>query len=271
MSAWLTQVLGAHGHLPRGRVVHIEIVRTSETLPSRHARLVATYSPEAPSTASAHLFLKVAKPETLAAAARETLFYTTIAPRMPALPLVPCYGAGTTAAGAPYLLLADVSATHGPWDNGPPPWSHLEAIGSVLARLHAAWWARPSLGEMLGEGPDEALAAMFARADERYAALADRLGDRLAAGQRRLLGRYLAHAPALFRERLHGGKALTLCHPDNHHANYLFPRQRGGPVYIVDWHVYRCWWGPSDLAALVTRALAPEQPHLGEDRSHRYP
>jgi hypothetical protein len=192
------------------------------------------------------------------------LLYTTIAPRLPSLPLVPCYGAGTTAAGAPYLLLADVSATHSPWDNGSPPWSRLAAIVSVLAQLHASCWERPDLGAMLGEHPDEALTAMFAQADERYAELADRLGDQLAAGHRRILERYLAYAPTLFRERLHSGKALTLCHPDNHHANFLFPRQPGGPVYLIDWHVYRCWWGTSDLAALVTRALAPEQQHLGD-------
>ena len=119
--AWLTQVLRAHGHLPRGWVTRIEMSRTSETLPSRHAQLVATYSPEAPPTAPAHLFLKLAKPETLPAAARETLFYTTIAPRMPAIPLVPCYGAGTTTACTPYLILADVSATHSPWDNESSP------------------------------------------------------------------------------------------------------------------------------------------------------
>ncbi len=262
--AWLTRVLRAHGHLPRGRVARIEMVRTSETLPSRHDQLVATYSPGAPPTAPTHLFLKLAKPETSSAAARETLFYTAIAPRMPAIPLVPCYGAGITAAGTPYLLLADVSATHAPWDNGSPPRPHLEAIVSVLAQLHASWWERPDLGTTLGEHPEEALAAMFAQADERYAELADRLGDRLAAGHRRVLERYLAHAPALFRERLHSGRALTLCRPDNHHANFLFPRQPGGPVYIVDWHVYRCWWGPSDLAALVTRSLSPDQQHLGE-------
>ena len=132
--AWLTRVLGEHGHLPRGRVADVEIARTSETLPSRHVQLVATYSPEASPTAPEHLFLKLAKPATLAAAARETLFYTTIAPRMPAIPLVPCYGAGTAEAGTPYLLLADVSATHGAWEDGPPPgrtWGHGRRAGAA--------------------------------------------------------------------------------------------------------------------------------------------
>ena len=174
--AWLTQVLRAHGHLARGRVVHIDNVYTSETLPSRHARFVVTYSAEAPPTAPARLFLKMPRPEALPAAERETLFYATIAPRMPALPLVPCYGAGATETGTPYLLLADVSATHHPWEDGPPPRTHLEAMAAVLARLHARWWGDPDLGETVGERPEETLEAMFARAGERYAELADRLG-----------------------------------------------------------------------------------------------
>lgn len=248
--AWLTGALREHGHLARGRARRIDILHMSETLPSWHARLAVAYSPEAPPAAPTRLFLKMPKPEALEAAERETMFYATIAPRMPTLPLVPWYGAGTVA-GIPYLLLADVLATHRPWDDGLPPWSHLERMAGVLAEVHAWWWERPDLGRRLGEPPDETVGTMFARAGERYAELADRLGDRLTADHRRILERYLA-------------RALTLCHPDNHHANFLFPRRPGGQAYLIDWQVYRRWWGPSDLAALVTRSVAPDQQRPGD-------
>lgn len=35
----------------------------------------------------------------------------------------------------------------------------------------------------------------------------------------------------------------------------LFPRSGSGPVYLIDWHGYQQWWGPSDLAVLVNRCV----------------
>jgi hypothetical protein len=265
---WLTEVLRAHGHLMRGQVRHIEFLATSETLPARHTRFVVTYSPETPPTAPTQLFLKLTKPEYLAAAEHEIRFYKTLAPHMPALACVPWYGAGTVADTA-YLLLADVSATHRAWANGPLPPTHLTAMVAALAGVHARWWECPELGALLGESPEAAVWDAFAQAGARYEELATRLGDQLTPEQRHIFERYLVHAPALFRERARGGSALTLCHPDNHGANFLFPQPRGS-IYLIDWHVYRCWWGPGDIAALVTRALAPEQQHLGEALLREY-
>ena len=179
--AWLTEALREHGHLERGQVRQIDIVETSETLPSRHVRFVATYSPEAPRAAPTRLFLKLTKPEYLSAAEHEHHFYATIAPRMQASPLVPWYGAGV-ATGTAYLLLADVSATHRPWDNGPLPWAHLAAMASVLARVHARWWGHSALGELVGEQPEATVRDGFAQATARFEELANRLGDQLTAG-----------------------------------------------------------------------------------------
>jgi hypothetical protein len=261
--AWLTEVLRAHGHLPIGRVTQVSIRQAAETFPSKHARLAVVYSTDAPRTAPASLFLKWPKPETVPAARREARFYATIAPHTAAIPFIPCYGTGAEAE-TPYLLLADVSDTHRAWGDGPLYRPHLEAMVALLARVHAWWWEHPGLGDLLGEDPAAALKELFAPARARYAELLDRLGDQLAADDRRTLERYLDRAPALFRERVRGGRALTLCHPDNHPANFLFPRQPGGPIYLVDWHVCHYWWGPSDIAALVTRAIPPSQQHLAE-------
>jgi hypothetical protein len=184
---WLTEVLRAHGRLMRGQVRHIEFLATSETLPARHTRFVVTYSPEAPPTAPTQLFLKLTKPEYLAAAEHEIRFYKTLAPHMPALACVPWYGAGTVADTA-YLLLADVSATHRAWANGPLPPTHLTAMVAALAGVHARWWECPELGALLGESPEAAVWDAFARmSSESGADSAGRgVGEQLTAGQERI-------------------------------------------------------------------------------------
>jgi hypothetical protein len=267
--AWLTEALRAHGHLPCGQVTQITVRDTAETFPSKHARLVVTYSDDAPPAAPTSLFVKWPKPETVLAARREALFYAEIAPRTAAIPFIPCYSTGVETE-TPYLLLADVAGTHRAWSDGPPFRPHLEAMVALLARVHAWWWDHSDLGNLLGEDPAAALDDMFAPALARYAELIGRLGNQLAAADRRILERYLERAPALFRERVQSGKGLTLCHPDNHQANFLFPRQPGGSIYLIDWHVCNYWWGPSDIAALVTRSIPPNQQRISEDLVRGY-
>jgi hypothetical protein len=243
---WLTEVLHIHGRLAHGQVRHIDVLDTSETMPARHIRLAVGYSPEAPATAPRQLFLKLTKPEYRAAAEHESCFYAMLNPRLPTLACVPWYGSGVVADTA-FLLLADVSVTHRAWVNGPLTHAHLMTIVATLADLHARWWEYPGLGALLGESPAAAVEDAFAQAEARYEELATWLGDQLTSAQRRIFERYLVRAPALFRERVQSSSALTLCHPDNHSANFLFPRQPEELVYLIDWHVYRCWWGQAKL------------------------
>ncbi|MCG8353720.1 MAG: hypothetical protein MI924_38640 [Chloroflexales bacterium] len=88
--------------------------------------------------------------------------------------------------------------------------------------------------------------------DAQYADLLQCLGDCLNHEARCVLQRYLIAAPTHFRKHLRQGAALTFRHPDNIATNFLFPRQPGAPVYLIDWQVYRR--GPLDLAALLTRS-----------------
>ncbi len=266
--AWLTDVLGARGQLPRGRVERL-VADRFDTPPSVLARLAVAYSPDAPATAPARLLFKAPKAHKLARGGREAAFYATVAPLMPDVPLVPCYGAGDLAAtGAPCLLLADVSATHAATPAPSPP--QLAALIDALARLHAAWWAHPRLAEVAGDRPEDAFAADFAGNDRRYAELADLLGDRLTPEWRRIFERFLAAGPALLLDRATNGSPLTFCHPENHGGNFLLPHDPAGRVYIIDWHQYGAWWGPKDVAMLFIRAMAPEDRPLAERLLRHY-
>jgi len=255
--AWLTEVLRAHGHLATGQVVAIDAQRHTEFLHSWHAFFGVAYSTDASPSAPAHLCLKLSKPHAVASAEREAVFYTQIAPHLAALPLIACYGTGRTPTGLRFLLLADLSASHQVADDLVSP-AQVEAMVALLAQLHASCWERQDLLALLAEQPEDTVAAMCPNPDARYADLVAQLGDYLTAEQRQIFERYVHAAPTLFRKHLHSGTPLTLCHPDNISSNFLFPRQPGAPLYLIDWHVYRWWWGPLDLAALLTRAAPPD-------------
>ena len=271
---WLTEDLRDHGHLPRGRVASVRVVSRSETPPSVHARLAVEYSPDAPATAPARLFFKAPKPHKLAAGTRERDFYATVAPAMPRVPLARAYAHGhDPATGASYLLLEDLTDGHQPATSPWPSWPELAAMADALARLHAAWWAHPRLGEAAAQRPEEGFAASFVGNERRFAELADLLGDRLAPEQRRVFERFLAAGPALLLGRATGlgiAGPLTLLHAENHRGNFLLPRQPGGAVYLIDWHQYRAWWGPKDLAVLVARCVPPEQRDRALDLLRHY-
>ncbi len=262
--AWLTTVLRTHGSLVRGSVTTLHILSTFETAPSRLVRFAATYTPDAFGTAPSQFFLKLPRPETLEPAQRERHFYTTLAPLLPTHLLIPWYCVGTTEAEVPYILLGDVSLSHRVWDQGLPPWPILESMVTALARLHAAMWERSNLETLIGEASETTLTAMFVHAEQRYEELATNLGSHLTANHTSVLERYLTQAPPLFRTRLQRRKALTLCHPDNHHENFLLSQQGADGVYLIDWQVYRCWWGGVDLAAVITRSVSSALQHQAD-------
>ena len=260
---WLTEALRGHGHLPRGRVASVRLVSRSETPPSVHARLVVEYSSDALATAPTRLFFKAPKPHKLAAGKRERDFYVTVAPAMARVPLARAYAQRhDPVTGHSCLLLEDLADSHQPATSPWPSWPELAALADALARLHAAWWTHPRLAEVVGQRPEEGFAESVAGNQRRFAELADLLGDRLTPAHRRVFERFLAAGPALLLMRAAGqgiGGPLTLLHAENHPGNFLLPRQPGGDVYLIDWHQYRAWWGPKDLAVLVARCLPPEQ------------
>jgi|GEM_PF-3172496 len=250
----LTEILQFHGHLPSGRITTLAITKMEETPPSLLAHLTVTYTADAPVGLPSTFIFKQPKPHKLARGARETRFYAQVAPTMPSVPLVPCYGTGVVASTEiPYLLLADVSSTHETIDRAQLGEQHVQAMVDALARLHASCWDRPDLLDIADEQPHERLAADLAGNNERYVELLAYAGDQLTSAHRQAFERYLGSAPALLLDRVTHQRHLTLCRPDNHPENFLFPRTGISHVYIIDWHGYQCGWGASDIAVLSTR------------------
>lgn len=182
---------------------------------------------------------------------------------MPSVSLVPCCGTRyDTETGISYLLLLDVSKTHVTCKQGLLSLSQFESMVSALAHLHTSWWNHTDLMNLIGESPQDSFAADIIDNEQNYAKLLQQLGEQITSEQRWIFERFLSDAPALILKRLQTGKALTLCHPENHCGNFLFPHQLGGSVYIIDWHQYGCWWGTKDLVGLFNRCMATEQLYL---------
>jgi hypothetical protein len=81
-----------------------------------------------------------------------------------------------------------------------------------------------------------------------------RYGAALAPTVRRLVQRYVTDGEALLLARV-GRGPLTLCHPDSHEGNVLFPQDGADTAVLIGWHRYQHWWGPADLAVLVNRCV----------------
>ena len=107
-----------------------------------------------------------------------------------------CYDAARDrSTNAFHLLLEDLGETHAlvtEWPL-PPTLEQCERIVDLYARLHAAWWDDPRLGVEVGRFMDDAAIAEWREAyAKRFATFADRLGDRLPPGRRRVYERVLA-------------------------------------------------------------------------------
>lgn len=253
--ARLTRLLQAGGHLSHGNVEDVHCIEVFETPPSTLARLSLTYSSMGQSSAPELMLLKTPKPHKLAAGAREVDFYTRVMTAMPNLPIPRALVADRCGPNRqPFLLLEDLSTTH---EAAPMELSagEVRALLDTLARLHAMCWNHPRLVEVAGDP----MAALDDWNDNirYYAELEDMLGDRLTQPQRAIFEAFLARGQALLGERAQK-EPQTLVHPDGHPHNFLLPRQPGGPVYVIDWHQYRPWFGPRDVAVLLYRCHTAE-------------
>lgn len=266
----LTATLQRSAHLTSGSVSGVTIVRSFETPPSILAQLRLTFAPGTETSAPAELLFKMPKAHKLARGRREARFYRELAPLMPALPLVPCYAADELPeVDAPFILLADLTATHQEIPRAALTWQQLGAMVDLLAQLHAHWWEHPDLGWAAVQSPEERLTDEFAGITAGYREFIELHGHRLAPAERCVFDAYVQEGPALLLDRARRGP-LTLCHPDSHQGNFLFPRHDNGPIYLIDWHGYQSWWGPADLAVLILRCLSVEQIQRRDELVHRY-
>lgn len=256
---WLTDVLTRAGHLTAGKVISATGTRVhDEQLHSISYFLATSYSPDAPATAPAHLFLKLPRPHApdswvAAAGAREVKLYRAIERDRGDLPVIPCYDAAYDPDSPGYhLLLADLSATH-----NQPAWHltiadlYVTRTVDSLAAFHAYWWGHPRLpimGDLMSAARrhDE-----VARLRDTFPEFADALGDRLDAKGRRIYDRLLAALPTLW-ESDSDPRDRTLLHGDAHFWNFLYPRDpTARDTYMLDWQTYRPGLGVQDLAYTI--------------------
>src|SRR6266508_159670 len=96
---WLTRVLRQSGHLPCGEVTHVHIA-AEPSYTSTVARLVLTYSDDAPPAAPPRLFLKLSRAESQQRVVGSTQrryeveFHNKVAVMMDHPPVVRCYQVG---------------------------------------------------------------------------------------------------------------------------------------------------------------------------------
>jgi aminoglycoside phosphotransferase (APT) family kinase protein len=192
--------------------------------------------------------------------AHEADFYAVAAPGLPSPPVPRCAGVRPSSGGdAGYLLIEDLRATHTSASSGFPPRDEDAAAAvDALARIHASKWEAGDAARWPGSHhTGQSLREMVAGIAAHLPAFLEAAGGSLAAEDRRLYERVFASAlrPWL---RLVDGRALTLAHGDAHAGNFLFPRDPGGPVYLIDWELWHADVGARDLAFMMALYWPPD-------------
>ncbi|MGV7217671.1 phosphotransferase [Bradyrhizobium sp. UFLA05-112] len=264
-AAYLTAALRKAGALDRGAVREVKVLSSRDTILSHITRLGLRYvgesngAPQSLILKTAHASFAKSLPN---AGRREVAFYTQLAPRMP-LRLVPrCFdGHFDEESLAWHLTLEDLTDSHEIATAWPLPPSHGQAMGIVttLARMHAAWWDHPSLGETVGVWMSAAETTnLLETFTGHYDRFADMLGDRLGEERRDLFHRLLAQWDRLF-QRYHSRRHVTIIHGDAHTWNFLLPRAAvADTVRIFDFDQWRINVPTGDLAYMMALQWYPE-------------
>lgn len=284
----LTAILRRENVLQAGHVdaVHVE---TNPAFNSAICHLRVDYSAGSSPGAPGALLFKRNLPEDWAreAGQAEVEFYAEVGPLRDELPMiVPCYDAvHDPVTGDSHLLLLDLSASHEPLvtrDNlitlrGVPAEARLEAAVDAVARFHAYWWEHPSLLDGTSEvsgwyGTRERFDDRIERRRREWAAFLAGPGAELPADLRTLYDYVLGRLPVLWDRglghRVTRGRGLTLVHGDCYLSQFLFPRDRVGTTYLVDWQGAWADVPTIDLVRLFAAFWTSEQRQEG-DRERR--
>jgi hypothetical protein len=251
---WLTAALHQSGALSAGHVSEVEALQIGDR-PGNKWFLLLHYSPDAAGECPPRLFFK------LGSRLREAQFYQAAQLTQGQLPVVPCYAVGIDDANS-HLLLRDMSATHEarPPSQLPPVIAECEMIVDALADLHAAWWDHPDLQTYFGAIPTEEDWLDWSTDDmARFLGFARFLGDRMSRSRRAMYEQVLSEMPNLLSRRFAGAHNLTLTFEDVHVGNFLYPRQPGGSLYMIDWEQWGISPAPNDLAYMMALFWMPER------------
>lgn len=262
----LTAALRNAGALGDGRVSDVTVMSSRDMLVSHIMRLGLSYDGDA-AGAPQSLILKTALAAfagTLRHAGRhEIAFYTEVAPLMPGNLTPRCFeGHCDPDSGNWHLLLEDLTETHHVatvWPL-PPTAKQCESIVRALARVHAAWWDDPRLGQSIGIWLElESTRATMRQLTEHYERFAGQMGDRLPAQRRALYERYIEAAPRLL-QRYHSRRDVTIAHGDAHVWNFMLPQAPDrDDVRLFDFDQWRINVGAYDLAYMMAPQWYPDR------------
>jgi hypothetical protein len=143
---------------------------------------------------------------------------------------------------------------------------------STLARLHAAWWDHPQLGEMtwMPDVNDPTVTSLDDFYESMWEPFLARCGDWLTAEERKLGDRVRGRITELTHRA--DGKPLTITHGDFRSDNLFFDLADGSPCALVDWQIsLRVHSGMNDvvyfLGGSCDRKMAKKQ---GEELTRHY-
>jgi hypothetical protein len=264
----LTTALRKAGVLGDGRVRDVAVKSSRDTVVSHIIRLGLGYDGPA-ADAPGSVILKIAHADWADklwnAGRQESGFYGEVAPLMPAGLVPRCFEASWNAETRVWhLLLEDLTDTHRivtAWPL-PPTTAECTSIVRALARVHAAWWDHPRLGQSVGTwgNADDANRSMQEFAGH-FARFADQFGDRLPDPRRELFERLIDAAPRLSQRYLSHRNA-TITHGDAHVWNFLLPQDPArDDVRVFDWDQWRINLGSSDLAYMMAMHWYPDRRH----------
>ena len=264
--AQLTAALRRGGVLDAGAVREVKVLHERDTIPSHIVRLGLRYVGES-AGAPQSLILKTAHSafaETLAnGGRREVAFYTKLAPQMPPGLVPRCFdGHFDEESQTWHLLLEDLTDSHEIATQWPLPPSRAQAMAIVttLARMHAAWWDHPGLGETASAwASTEDSASHMETFAGHYDRFADLLGDRLSE-ERRILYRRLIDQSARLSQRYHSRRHATITHGDAHTWNFLLPRAGvADGARIFDFDLWGINVPTTDLAYMMAMQWYPDR------------
>ncbi|AHY55395.1 phosphotransferase [Bradyrhizobium japonicum] len=264
--AQLTAALRRGGVLDAGAVREVKVLHERDTILSHIVRLGLRYVGES-AGAPQSLILKTAHSafaETLAnGGRREVAFYTKLAPQMPPGLVPRCFdGHFDEESQTWHLLLEDLTDSHEIATQWPLPPSRAQAMAIVttLARMHAAWWDHPGLGETASAwASTEDSASHMETFAGHYDRFADLLGDRLSE-ERRILYRRLIDQSARLSQRYHSRRHATITHGDAHTWNFLLPRAGvADGARIFDFDLWGINVPTTDLAYMMAMQWYPDR------------
>jgi hypothetical protein len=257
---WLQSLLGVAGKI----VTSFHVAASWETPVTQVAIVEVRYSSNEDDSPS-KLFVKIPKANQsdglIGLGEREIQFYREVLPEMKVNYCPRVYSAVyDKSEGSFNLVLENLADTHfqTEWPI-PPSIEHCTMAVECLAKVHAYWWDNQSLESATGpfESQETILTGLGAL-EKLNETFFEFLGDRISAERIRMINGFFKNA-GQFSRRYRGHKDFTLVHNDAHVWNFLFPKDNGQEVKLIDWQCFIHGIGASDLAYMMAVHWYPER------------